>query len=787
MTLYTYGGTASAVLVDANGNAVPDYPVTVRIADTGTAITEMYEADGVTPIAQLRSNPASSDTPGAIRRFKIPNVVAIDYEYNGLQGPVRWWEQGREVAAAALNGLAGKLDKTGGTVSGNLDIAGLLTVNGAPAGAGGLLAAKIFNVRDRGARGDGVTDDAAAIQAALTAARDAGGGTVLVPAGTYRLATLPLRIYRNTHLWALPGARLVRATAATMLLNGDSSQNFGLYTGHGNITVEGGTWDMQGTVVTSSNMCMSFGHGENITVKNATVLDVPGFHGIEYNAVRRGRVLNCNFLGYIDPGGRPGSEAIQLDLAKSSDVFGGFGPYDDTVCQDVLISGCSFGPSGTAGTTSWPRGIGSHSASPDRTHRDIRIVDCEFDSVLQYAVSTYIWDGVTISGLTLRGCGGGIRIRPISSTADVDRTPAGGTTPTIPGSQPVRGYAISNVTMTGGGTYDAALRADGEDTGYIGTLTASGIVVRDVANWAVRLIKVEDFVLDNIAAVNCGSSAISTLGVRRGRISGCTVNGAAGAGIALDSRDTLAATATDVTISDCSVTGTTANGASVWDGADIVVRDCELHDLTGAGIQISSNTARPVIHDNKTRNCSSANISVSSTVTGCVRWGNTGDAPTARSVAAVANSTAEGILASWSIPAGDAADHTAYRYVAQGVASTTGTPTLTIRVRLGGLTGAVLAAFTAVTTSSAITGRGWRVEGSLLPVVPGSATATWAGGATLVHHLSATTGTVQHEIADGTVTRDSTSSQTLVVTAQWSVASASNTATAQVGQLTRAS
>ncbi|MGC5411811.1 right-handed parallel beta-helix repeat-containing protein, partial [Streptomyces sp. DT225] len=175
------------------------------------------------------------------------------------------------------------------------------------------------------------------------------------------------------------------------------------------------------------------------------------------------------------------------------------------------------------------------------------------------------------------------------------------------------------------------------------------------------------------------------------------VNGAAGAGIALDSRDTLAATATDVTISDCSVTGTTANGASVWDGADIVVRDCELHDLTGAGIQISSNTARPVIHDNKTRNCSSANISVSSTVTGCVRWGNTGDAPTARSVAAVANSTAEGILASWSIPAGDAADHTAYRYVAQGVASTTGTPTLTIRVRLGGLTGAVLAAFTAVT------------------------------------------------------------------------------------------
>src|SRR5690606_30703961 len=110
----------------------------------------------------------------------------------------------------------------------------------------------------------------------------------------------------------------------------------------------------------------------------------------------------------------------------------------------------------------------------------------------------------------------------------------------------------------------------------------------------IRLIRTEDFVLDKVVAIGCGSSAISQLGVRRGRISGCTVNGATGAGISLDSRDTLAATATDVTISDCSVTAATANGISVWDGADIVIADCELHDLTGAGLQFSSNTARPV-------------------------------------------------------------------------------------------------------------------------------------------------------------------------------------------------
>ena len=44
-----------------------------------------------------------------------------------------------------------------------------------------------YNVRDYGTVGDGVTDDRAAINAAITAANAAGGGTVYVPDGTYRV------------------------------------------------------------------------------------------------------------------------------------------------------------------------------------------------------------------------------------------------------------------------------------------------------------------------------------------------------------------------------------------------------------------------------------------------------------------------------------------------------------------------------------------------------------------------------------------------------------------------
>ncbi len=57
-----------------------------------------------------------------------------------------------------------------------------------------------YNVKDYGAKGDGQTIDTKAIDAAIAAASEKGGGTVFFPAGTYLSFTIHLRSFITLHL-----------------------------------------------------------------------------------------------------------------------------------------------------------------------------------------------------------------------------------------------------------------------------------------------------------------------------------------------------------------------------------------------------------------------------------------------------------------------------------------------------------------------------------------------------------------------------------------------------------
>jgi len=70
--------------------------------------------------------------------------------------------------------------------------------------------ARVFNVRDFGAAGDGTAMDTAAVQKAIDACHRAGGGVVRVPGGDYQIGTI--RLKSNVTLSLDHGATLLGST-----------------------------------------------------------------------------------------------------------------------------------------------------------------------------------------------------------------------------------------------------------------------------------------------------------------------------------------------------------------------------------------------------------------------------------------------------------------------------------------------------------------------------------------------------------------------------------------------
>ena len=66
--------------------------------------------------------------------------------------------------------------------------------------AAGTFADGVYNVRDFGAKGDGITLDSPAINAAIDTAVKGGGGQVLLPPGVYLSGSIRLKGNIDLHL-----------------------------------------------------------------------------------------------------------------------------------------------------------------------------------------------------------------------------------------------------------------------------------------------------------------------------------------------------------------------------------------------------------------------------------------------------------------------------------------------------------------------------------------------------------------------------------------------------------
>lgn len=97
---------------------------------------------------------------------------------------------------------------------------------------------EVTSVKDFGAKGDGVTDDTAAILAAITARAAAGGGTVFLPAGTYLLTSSAVvaNVSNVMLLGESTGTTIIKAASSGTFTNGLINFSSGNNVGHRHIT-----------------------------------------------------------------------------------------------------------------------------------------------------------------------------------------------------------------------------------------------------------------------------------------------------------------------------------------------------------------------------------------------------------------------------------------------------------------------------------------------------------------------------------------------------------------------
>ncbi|GHH87798.1 hypothetical protein [Streptomyces capitiformicae] len=157
------------------------------------------------------------------------------------------------------------------------------------------------------------------------------------------------------------------------------------------------------------------------------------------------------------------------------------------------------------------------------------------------------------------------------------------------------------------------------------------------------------------------------------------------------------------------------------------------------------------------------------------------NATTASATTTVANTTTETVVGVYSIPASQAAAGSIYRVAVLGNISFLASAQLTWRVRLGGVSGSLLATLGPTTASgTGQTNKEFFVRTAVVCITTG-ASGTWFAEAHEIRNWTQTgsVGELQLGSSDGTVTRDTTAANDLVITAQWAAASASNTLTAR--------
>lgn len=288
--------------------------------------------------------------------------------------------------------------------------------------------------------------------------------TVEIKPGTYKI-TEALLVYGNTTIEAT-GATIQYTRSVNMegsdgrlpLISNACSGKKG-YTGSGNIAINGGTWDFQGKkgqVNYGITMeAIRFVHGSNYTLTNMTLQNLYKSHYLTIEGVENVKIENCTFKDCTAVNAK--KEAIHIDCMHNDSMAPSNQDntiYDDTICNNVTITGCTF--------DSVPRGVGTHIAVAGLYPSNINISNNTFRNITYEAIKAYHYKNVTIANNKITNAGLGIKAYLYADPAeDADEEGNSNYLPALKGTSTegvpsnlnmvIRGNTIQNITNSKNG------------------------------------------------------------------------------------------------------------------------------------------------------------------------------------------------------------------------------------------------------------------------------------------------------------------------------------------------